>query len=1346
MINENTTFDPFAGPELEYVVYTTKAQSEIWTSCYLGGEDADRAYNESISMIFNGELDSIAMERAIQKLVERHEALRATFSTDGIYMSIFKNLSIELTFQDLSNLDETAKIVSLEQYFTDEAHFLFDLVQGPLVKFGLLKLSNTEHQLIITAHHIVCDGWSIGIMLQDLGAIYSAFVENKIPNLSEPIPFSTFANEEKLFSNSEENKEIEKYWFEMYKESIPIVNVPTDNPRPALRTYKSQRLDFVLDSNLLTSLKKTGLSVGASFVTTLLASFEVFLYQITGQDDLIVGLPSAGQAATGMNHLVGHCVNLLPLRSKPVPNVSFQDYLKKRKSELFDDYDHQQLSFGHLLQKLNIARDPSRIPLVPVVFNIDLGMTDGVEFSNLTYKLISNPGAFETFEIFLNASGNEKNLVFEWSFNNKLFKPETIQKMMISFEQIIQKIVEDPSKTLEQITYQDFSSDYNELNATTTNYPNVTLYELFAIQTQKTPNNSALEFLDEIISYKNLLEQTNQMSHYLKAQGLAPGNLIAVSLPRSPELVITLLAIMQCGASYLPLDHEYPIARLQFILEDSDSKFLLTSKTLAASLPKWSNTILIEDVKSTLNQYPVTKLQTSVDPDDIVYLIYTSGSTGNPKGVAITHKNLVNLLCTIAIEPSIKESDRMLFITTISFDIAGLELYLPLIKGATLVLANHETAKDGRLLLEMLEKEKISLLQATPITYQMLLDAGWSKPLSIKLFCCGEALPINLAKELLKRCDELWNMYGPTETTIYSSKKQIKANDTLITIGVPIANTQFYILNEKGKLLPSGSIGEIAIGGDGVGKGYWKRPDLTAEKFITNQFSNKKNDILYRTGDLGKLLQNNEIECLGRIDHQVKIRGHRIEIGEIEHTLIALDGIKSAVVLAKLDILVAYIVTDSEIINDRDHIRLWRNELELQLPSFMVPHDFYILKKMPTTLNDKIDRKALLEYKSNAENKQEYTAPRTKEEKLVSNIWQQYLNKENIDIYSNFFEMGGHSILAVNVMIKIEKETGKRIPLSALFQHSTVEKFAKLLKTEKEISSDYLVPIKPNGNKPPLFIVHGAGLNILNFVNVINHFDEDQPVYGFQGIGPNGYENWFESIEEMAAKYIDSIIKISPKGPYAIAGFSFGGVVAFEIARQLKEKGKTVSTIALLDTYVDSSYYYASYTQKKLVRYFDLTHRRLNYLMQMLTSWKSFKLRFNAKKEYIEKQYLGINNEITEEESIAHIEFTKANSMVTKIINRYHLIPQDLEVDLFRAKDDEGYKLDPTHLGWKKAALKGVHIHNIPGDHLDIVAPPNDKVLVRMLQNILDERLTKNLIFNINSFSILNILCLSYFY
>ena len=478
---------------------------------------------------------------------------------------------------------------------------------------------------------------------------------------------------------------------------------------------------------------------------------------------------------------------------------------------------------------------------------------------------------------------------------------------------------------------------------------------------------------------------------------------------------------------------------------------------------------------------------------------------------------------------------------------------------------------------------------------------------------------------------------------------------------------------------------------------------------------------MYLTGDLGKILPDGNIQSLGRIDQQVKVRGYRIELGEIEHSIMSIEGIKSAIVVAKGDVLVAFIVLDCKLTNDIDQIQLVRNHLATQLPNYMIPNIFHILENMPTTINDKIDRKALLDYKFNSENEEKYTAPRTEEESLLASIWKESLQIENIDIFTNFFEMGGHSIKAVKVIIEIEKITGKRFPLSALFEYSTVEKFAKLLRKDQEINSDCLVPLKPTGTKTPLFIIHGAGLNVLNFVNLSNQFDEEQPVYGIQGTAKE-YDEWYESIEAMASHYIDAIVKINPNGPYALAGFSFGGVVAFEMTRQLRQQGKKVILTGLLDSYLDSSYYYESYSQKKLIRYLDLTYKRLDFLKEMLLSWEAFKMRINSKKDYIVKKHFGYNNTMTDQEALALEQFIEADSMVKTIVDRYHIKPQNIEVDLFRSKDDLHYKLDPTHLGWKKAALKGVKIHNIPGNHLDILAPPNDKILGRMLQDILDKR------------------------
>ncbi len=501
---QNTVaYNPFSGPVIEKIIPIIQAQAEIWIACKFGGEDASRAYNESVSLLLKGTLNIGTLELALQQLVGRHEALRSTFSPDGRFMTVFEEVPIPLQFQDISQANPTEKSKAVKDYLSGDANHIFDLVKGPLLKIGLLKLSEQEHQLVLTAHHIVCDGWSMGIILQEVGSFYSANILGITSNVPPAETFSSYAEEEQGFIESSEYKKTENYWLKQYEASVPTVTLPTDFPRPQLRTFKSNRLDFGIDYGLVSDLKKVGIKSGASFVVTLMAAFEVFLYRQTGQDDLVLGLPAAGQSLSGKTHLVGHCVNLLPLRSKLSADIPFSTYLKNRKSEIFDAYDHQQLSFGQLLQKLQIARDPSRVPLVPIVFNIDMGMANDVAFNGLEYKLLSNPRAYETFELFLNATGTEDELILEWSYNTSLFKPTTIAQMMASFKEVLHAIVANPSIEIGNIIQVEASA-YGVLNDTYAAFPQLPLHELIAKQCEISSSKQAIKFGDSEISYASL--------------------------------------------------------------------------------------------------------------------------------------------------------------------------------------------------------------------------------------------------------------------------------------------------------------------------------------------------------------------------------------------------------------------------------------------------------------------------------------------------------------------------------------------------------------------------------------------------------------------------------------------------------------------------------------------------------------------------------------------------------------------------------------------------------------------------------------------------------------------------
>lgn len=894
---EEVDFDPFAGPTLTKIASTTQSQLEIWLACMIGGDDASRSYNESISLSLKGDLDQKALQQAFEKLQQRHEMLRSTFSPDGKSICVYDEIPLQLDFQDISSENKEVQKTIVQNLHQQDAELSFDLVKGPLLRTYLVKLDTQEFILKISAHHIICDGWSFGIILENLSALYNSLISGEELNLEEPIPYSVYAQELSEHTASTKFREIEHYWLEQYREDVPVLNLPTDQTRPQTRTYKSQRSDFPISKDIIASLKNLATQKKTSLITALIAAFESYLYLLTKQDDIVIGLPASGQSATGNYELVGHCVNLLPLRTKIKGDQSFSDYLELRKSEIMDAYDHQQFTFSSLLQKLNVARDSSRVPLVPVIFNVDMGMDANVEFKGLSHELFSDPRAYENFEIFLNITGTEEKLIFEWSYNSKLFKPKSIEKMMNEFQGLLEELIEDPTVKIKNIHISGNTTlvqQYKKWNNTTVAYPKDKIVADLVNETAvKYPTKTAIYFNDQELTYTYINKQSNQFANCLIKKGIQTEDIVAVLVDRSPEMIIALLGIIKSGAAYLPLDPQYPKARIQYMLEDSKAKLIIASGKYCADLKTETEKITIEELWPQLSEESTTYPSVDISGTNLAYLLYTSGTTGMPKGVQIEHHSLINYLLSFQQSPGMTSNDKLLAITTVSFDISATELYLPLISGASIRLADSETARDGRELLSIIEEEGISYLQATPATYQMMLSADWQSKLPIKALCGGEALSKDLAEKLLERTSELWNVYGPTETTIWSTTRKIdKPNE--VTVGRPIANTQIYILDENHTILPVGSTGEICIAGDGLARGYLGRKELTAEKFIVNPVDETKK--IYKTGDLGYLREDGEIVCLGRKDAQVKIRGHRIELEEIEYHLNKQPGIKDAIV------------------------------------------------------------------------------------------------------------------------------------------------------------------------------------------------------------------------------------------------------------------------------------------------------------------------------------------------------------------------------------------------------------------------------------------------------------------
>jgi len=1317
-------FDPFADGELEKIIPAIESQQEIWLACMIGGADANRSYNESISLQLQGPLRRSALEKALLGIVARHESLRAVFSADGKNLCIRNTPSFDFQFQDLTQLDTFQQEQALNAFAGQDMLTAFDLQNGPLFRAALFRIAPDQHHLRLTAHHIVCDGWSLGILLEDLGVLYSADVKGGSPILEPAVNFSTYAAEMLAYSGSAEYRKTEEYWLQQFKGDAPELTVPTDRPRPALRTYKSRRDDFIVDPSLLEAVKRTGARTGSSLVTTLMVAFEVYLHHITGQGDIVLGLPTAGQSATGHLNLVGHCVNLLPLRSRPDGDLPFIDYLRLRRKQILDDYDHQQITFGTLLKRLNIRRDASRIPLVPVVLNIDAGMDSRVNFHQLSHRLIYNPREFENFEIFINATGTQQSMTLEWSYNTALFNPETIRNRMAAFENVLRCIVSNPSTPIRDLPARspDEIRLLAEWNATEANYlRDKTTAQLIHESSLGFPDNIAIRCGDESLSYRQLDQQVSQLAAYLQQQGIQKGDIVALAADRSAVMVVALLAILRAGAGYLPLDPQFPRDRIEFMLDDSKASLLLTSGAYKDHFGTHAKQLVLEEIMPLIANLPGSFSGPALSGNDLAYVLYTSGSTGKPKGVQVEHHNLVNFLLSMQKTPGITAGDRLLAVTTISFDIAGLELYLPLIAGAQLILADKDTVKDGRLLAHLLDDSRATIMQATPSGWRILLDAD-PKRRNLKALCGGEALPKDLADALLASTQSLWNVYGPTETTIWSSVKQITPADTLITIGRPIDNTQIYILDPYGHPTPIGTPGEIVIAGDGVARGYLGRPELTAEKFIPDTFATRTGLRMYRTGDLGKLLPNGEILCLGRMDQQVKIRGYRIEPGEIEFALTRIPGIREAVVITREDNpgdhrLVAYLVAPG---NTERGFADWRKALKASLPEYMIPTDFVLVDSLPKTNNGKIDRKSLPKPAQISNPAGEFIAPSTDAEKLVARIWSEALGIEKPSIDANFFELGGYSLIAVKVMVAIERETGRRLPLATLFENPTIEKLALMVTVdEAQISWDSLVPIKSSGSKPPIYLVHGHGLNVLAFSAMGKYMDEDQPVYALQALGLGGKAQLLYTIEEIAAKYNSEILEKNPDGQFALAGYSLGGLIAYEMAKQLIAMGKQVIMLGILDTYAGNR----DITETKMVHIYKKVIRQFRKLAFFSRSF------FRSPKTIIKYQsmILGgkVRNLFTRGYKVGKEFFTyeeEINRSYDMAYDNYFMDPMDIEVDLFRVEKRVNYIDDPVYLEWDKFAKKGVSVHVVPGDHKTFLFPPNDKVCARTLQDCLNAR------------------------
>ncbi len=1057
---------------------TTEAQLEVWLSSQQSVE-ANCSYNEISSICLRGELDQNAFVKALSLVVDRNASLRTTFSEDGLQVHVHSHLDYAFETFDWSqevNLDPAQKNLEVVQ---KQACTPFDLVKGPLLRVALQKYSATNHRMTFSAHHIVLDGWSLAVFCRDLGRFYDSIRTGKQAKLPEASQYDEYARAESEYFASTEGQSDEDFWVSQFEDSIPVLDLPTENPRPALRTYYGRRYSHYIPSDHVRQLKKLGAKNGCSLFNTMLAAFESFVARLSGTYDFCLGIPTSGQAAMDQPELIGHCVNTIPLRTQVDPADPFLTYLKKSQRELLDALEHQRYSYGTLLRRLAPPRDPSRPPMLSVSFNIDPVLdTSEMGFEGLEIDVVVEPRSFENFEWFINGVINkDESLELQIQYNAELYTRQSMEFYFEGFQAFLESIIQMPDQPLydyPMMSVEQRNQVLVQWNETELEYPlESTLHSEFSRQATETPTKVAVQFEDRKLTYAEVETQANQISRYLNQQGLGAGDLVGICVDRNEQMLVTLLGILKSGAGYVPLDPAYPTDRLQYMCEHSQLKVVLTQASLANRAEEFGKpTLVLDEVRSNVEQMDSQPLNLDIEPSNTCYVIYTSGSTGKPKGVQVPHGTVVNFLYSMRQQPGFTANDSIMAVTTLSFDIAVLELYLPTITGGKTVIASSEVAVDGTKLITAMEANDVTFLQATPATWRMLIQSGWQGSDKLKVLCGGEPMPADLVEPLLERCSELWNMYGPTETTVWSAAYQITNAKAPILIGKPIGNTQIFILDQQGKEVPIGCEGEVFIGGAGVTHGYLHQPNLTSERFIDNPyfdpFANLINHRLYKTGDLAKFRFDGNIQFLRRDDKQVKVRGFRIELGEIEQQLKSHDSIEQALVVVREDSegdarLVAYLVAKSS--QELDYQEL-RSHMRDRVPYYMVPQHFITLSAFPKTSNGKIDYKSLP-----APNEQAGTEtvvlslPETASQKLLATIWSDVLEVSEISLMDNFFDLGGHSLLVMKVIAKVEEATGHRLSPQD-FLVGTLEQMATLFNADDSKASPTVeAKAKPETNE-----------------------------------------------------------------------------------------------------------------------------------------------------------------------------------------------------------------------------------------------------------------------------------------
>ena len=1276
------------------------AQERVWFIHQLNPQNL--AYNFQSTIRFRGSLDISALEHALSEVLRRHESYRTTFpAVNGRPVQIIQpHQPLSLPIIDFSDYPEQEQEAAVKAWCDNEFQKRFDLAQLSLVRWTLLRYSDQDHSLVHMEHHLVHDGWSFNMFLHELVDLYRAYTADQPSPLPElPVQFAEFAVWQHEWMQGSIAEEQLDYWKEKLAGLPPVLQLPGSRPRPAAQTFTGTSLRPEIPVELCNSLRELGRQERSTLFMTMLAAFIALLHRYTEANDIPIGTFFANRRERESESLIGMILNNVIIRASLAKNPSLRELVAQVRDVVLESAHYQDVPFDRVVTAVQPQRDPSFNPLFQVMFSFHDEPMPEHKLPGLDVKLtpvLSNGSAKFDLGVIgiphsaqylgLRQGSEQDGLTMIWEHNTDIIDTTTVARMITHYKNVLKALVTDPDQRVSELTLlSDTERDQMLVrwNTTTVDYPaDACLHDLITAQAARTPEAIAVQFEDQSITYQALDQRSNQLAHYLRKHGVAAGVLVGISVERSIDMLVGLLGILKAGGVYVPIDPVFPQRRKAFMIDDANLSILVTQQhlrdTFSVATQEMALICLDSDHSAIANESENALQDGGVTAEDLAYVIYTSGSTGNPKGVQIPHRAIVNFLSTMQQRPGLNAQDRLMAVTTLSFDIAGLELYLPLTVGASVIIASRSTVSNGEELARQLAATKTTVMQATPTTWQMLIDAGWRGDTGLTALCGGEPLPRALAEQLLGRVKSLWNMYGPTETTIWSTIHQVRHDDQIIPIGRPIANTHVYVLDAHHNPVPIGVTGELYIGGAGIARGYLKRSELTAEKFIDHPLiTDGSGAKIYRTGDLARYREDGVLECLGRTDHQIKMRGFRIELGEIEAVLDRHPAVQQSVVLMREDVpgdkrLVAYIVPTAGSSPTDDELSTHARQV---LPDYMAPTLFITLDELPLTPNEKIDRRALPEPTGTRQNRgSSYLAPRNPTEQQLVAIWEQVLGVAPIGIQDDFFDVGGHSLLAMRLISDIEQKMGPRISLASLFHGRTIEHLANIIEGDRRVEAEApFAPIQCEGSYPPFF----AGGSHPRYIDIGRHLGPQQPIYRFdvyalqsqrltRGLKP------LKRIEDMASQFISDIRSVQPTGPYFLGGGCEAAIVAFEAALQLQRQGQQ---IACLIMWLAPPLRPWTISIRQSVP-FRLT-RQLRYLLtgHSLTSMSRKQLAVLLGHELMEYRLF-------------------------RCIDRY--TPSDQyqgKITLVRTETGSNSSHDVLNKQWEELATEGVEAHVLPGNH-----------------------------------------------